>query len=351
MPKDSDRIACNPAASPLDKPSMKPARCFFRSLGSTLLALVLFLGSVPARAQDKPVPEKVRIAIAAGSLAFLVPFVAKDRGFYLKHGSDVELIQMRPNISVAALLSGELDYIELIGSAIRSAARGLPVRAVSTGIKAPFFSIIGQPKHTSIKDLKGAVIGLTSIGGTNHISTRITLSKIGFDPEKDVKFLAIGDEKIMVDAFKAGRTDAVVLAPPFSVQLKREGFPILAQTAQYVTIPFSGLGTTTARIKSNRAQIKRVLKAEIEALRYIQSNPAGTTEVIRKRFHMDEKLARESYDVVVDAFSRDGRVPLDGVDILLKIEKDQKLIPATVTPQMVVDTTLIEEALKELAAK
>ena len=321
----------------------------FRSFMSALLFSSLIFST--AGAQDKSQPEKLRIAVAASSLAFLVPFVAKDRGFYLKHGSDVELIQMRPNISVAALLSGEIHYIELIGSAIRSAARGLPVRAISTGIKAPFFSIIGQSKHKSVKDLKGGVIGLTSIGGTNHISARVTLTKLGFDPEKDVKFLAIGDEKIMVDAFKAGRTDAVVLAPPFSVQLRREGFPILAQTAQHVTIPFSGLGTTTERIKNQRPQIKQVLKAEIEALRFIQANPAGTTDVIRKRFHMDEKLARESYDAVAEAFSRDGRVPLEGVDILLQIEKDQKLIPATITPQMVVDSSLVEEALREIGGK
>ena len=316
-----------------------------------LLVLSLMIFPLAANAQDKAQPEKVRIAIATSSLAFMVPFVAKDRGFYLKHGMDVELIQMRPNISVAALLSGEIQYIELIGSAIRSAARGLPIRAISTGIKSPFFSIIGQNKFKNIKDLKGAVIGLTSIGGTNHISTRITLSKLGFDPDKDVKFLAIGDEKVMFDAFKAGRADVVVLAPPFSVQLKREGFPILAQTAQHVVIPFSGIGTTTDRIQNHRAQIKRVLKAEIEAMRFIQGNAAGTTDVIRKRFHMDEKLARESYDVVVESFSRDGRVPLDGVDILLQIEKDQKLIPATVTPQMVVEQSLVEEALKELGGK
>ena len=320
----------------------------FRSIAS---AILLFLLILPNNVESQEKPERVRIAIATGSLAFLVPFVAKDRGFYLKHGSDVELIQMRPNISVAALLSGEIHYIELIGSAIRSAARGLPIRAISTGIRAPFFSIIGQNKFKSIKDLKGAVIGLTSIGGTNHISTRITLGKLGLDPDRDVKFLAIGDEKVMFDAFKAGRADVVVLAPPFSVQLKREGFPILAQTAPHVTIPFSGLGTTLERIQNNRAQIKRVLKAEIEALRFIQGNAAGTTEVIRKRFHMDEKLARESYDIVVESFSRDARVPLDGVDILLQIEKDQKLIPPTVTPQMVVESSLVEEALKELGGK
>jgi len=323
--------------------------CKFVSL---IFFLILTLLCAPAaRAQEKTSADKVRVAFATSSLAFLVPFVAKDRGLYLKHGSEVELIQMRPNIAMAALLGGDIDYAELIGSVIRSAARGLPVRAISTGIKAPFFSIVAQNKYKSIKELKGTVIGVASIGGTNQISTRITLRQLGLDPDKDVKFLAIGDERLMYDAFKFGRVESVAVAPPFSVQLKREGYPLLAHTADHVTIPFSGLGTTIERIKNNRAQVKRLLRAEIEALRFIQSNAAGTTEVIRKRFSMDEKLARESYDVVVNAFSRDGRVPLDGVDLLLQIEKDAKQIPPTVTPQMVVDLSLVEETLKELGGK
>jgi ABC-type nitrate/sulfonate/bicarbonate transport system substrate-binding protein len=319
----------------------KPSR--FPLLFATAVILLLF----PARSHSQP-QEKVRIAVAATSLAFLVPFVAKDRGLYLKYGSEAEIIQMRPNVAMAALLSGDLDYVELIGSIIRSAAKGIPVRAVSTGIKAPFFSFVAQTRYKNMKDLKGAVIGLTSIGGTNYISARATLRQFGLNPDKDVKLLAIGDEKLMYEAFKTGRIDSIVIAPPFSVIAKREGYPLLAHTAQYVTIPFSGLGTTIERIKTNRAQVKRLLKAEIEALRFIQANAAGTSEVIRKRFHMDEKMARESYDAVVDAFSRDGRIPLDGVDVLLGIEKEAKQIPPDITPQMVVDLSLGNEALKEL---
>ena len=311
------------------------------------ISMMIWANLLPA--QEKPSAEKIRITVATSSLAFLVPFVAKDRGFYLKTGSDVELIQMRPNIAMAALMSGDIDYVELIGSVIRSAARNLPVRAISTGIKAPFFSIVAQTKYKSIKDLKGTVIGVASIGGTNQISTRITLKQFGLDPDKDIKFLAIGDEKVMYDAFKFGRVESIAIAPPFSVQLKREGYPLLANTADHVVIPFSGLGATTERIKSNRAQVKRILRAEIEALRYIQTNAAETAEVIRKRFSMDEKLAWESYDVVVEAFSRDGRVPLEGVEILLGIEKAANQIPQNVTAEMVVDNTLVDETLKELA--
>src|ERR1700746_3981538 len=135
---------------------MRPCRPY---IWAASLAAMLMIPNTP-KAQT---PEKVRIAVATSSMAFLVSFVAKDRGFYLKNGADVELIQMRPNISMAALLSGDIDYAELIGSVIRSAAKGLPMRAISTGIKAPFFSFVAQNKFKSMKDLKGAVIGITSI--------------------------------------------------------------------------------------------------------------------------------------------------------------------------------------------
>jgi ABC-type nitrate/sulfonate/bicarbonate transport system substrate-binding protein len=322
---------------------MKSKICQLHVLAVLVAALLI----VPADSQAQTT-EKVRIAYASNSLAFLVPFVAKDRGFYSKHGIEAELIQVRPNVAMAALLSGDIDYVELIGSIIRSAGRGAPVRAISTSIKAPFFSFAANSKFKTIKDLRGATIGVTAIGGTNYVSTRLTLRHYGLDPDKDVKILAIGDEKLMYEAFKIGRVDCVVVAPPFSVILRREGFPLLAHTGELLNFPFSGLGTTLDKIGKNRAQARKLLRGEIEALRFVRANPAGTTDVIRKRFNMDEKLARESYDVVVDAFSRDGRVPLEGVEILLDIEKSAKQIPQNITAEMVVDNSLADEALKEL---
>jgi NitT/TauT family transport system substrate-binding protein len=122
-----------------------------------LAVLIAALLIVPANSQAQTT-EKVRIAIASHSLAFLVPFVAKDRGLYAKHGIEAEIIQVRPNVAMAALLSGDIDYVELIGSIIRSAGRGAPVRAISTSIKAPFFSFAAHNKFKTIRDLKGATI-------------------------------------------------------------------------------------------------------------------------------------------------------------------------------------------------
>ena len=230
---------------------MKSIICQLRLLAVLIAALL----TAPTNPQAQTT-EKVRIVYASNSLAFLVPFVAKDRGFYLKQGVAAELIQIKPGVAMGALISGDVDYAELIGSVIRSAAKGLPVRAVSTSIKAPFFSFLAQNRFKNIKELRNATIGVTAIGGTNYISTQMTLKHFGIDPAKDVKLIAIGDERLMYDALKIGRLDAVVVAPPFSVLLKRDGYSLLANTAEVMTIPFSGLGTTLDRISRNRAQVK-----------------------------------------------------------------------------------------------
>ena len=233
---------------------------------------------------------------------------------------------MRPNISMAALLGGDIDYIELIGSVIRSAARNLPVRAISTGIKAPFFSVIGQNKYKSIKDLKGAVIGLTSIGGTNHVSTRITLRQFGLDLDKDVKILAIGDEKLMVDTFKIGRVDAVVLAPPFSVQLKREGFPVLAQTARSrhhsILRPGHDHRTNQKQSRPDQSACSKPRSKRCDSFKATPPAPPKSSANVSTWTKNSPASPTTSWS---NSFSRDGRVPLDGVDILLQIEKDAKV--------------------------
>jgi NitT/TauT family transport system substrate-binding protein len=292
--------------------------------------------------------EKIRITYANNSLTFLTAFIAKDRGFYAKNGLAAELIQARPAVNIAALLSGDVDYVEVFGSAVRSAARGAPIRAFSNSIKAPFFSLVAQPSIKSVKELKGRVIGVTSIGGTNQISGRLLFQHFGVDPDKDLKFLAIGEEKFVVEAFKIKRVDAILVAPPFSIMMKREGYPVLANAADIVAFPLAGLSTTVEKIKQNRSQVKRVLKSEIEALRYLRDDPAGSADIMRRRFAMDDALTRDSYAVVVKSFSRDARIPLDAVDNLLNMEKKEGLIAKTITVDQVTDTSIAEEVLKEL---
>ena len=310
-----------------------------------LLVLFCFLASHSvAQAQ-----EKIRITYGNNSFSFLVPFIAKDRGFYLKHGFNAELVQVRPNVAIAALVSGDADFAEVLGSAVRSAARGIPVRAVSTSIRAPLFSLAVHPEIKSVKEMKGKTLGVASAGGTNQVSARLLFQHYGIDADREMKMLALGEEKFMAQALRVRHVDAVMVAPPFSILLKREGFPLIAHATQVLRIPSTGLSATLDKIRLHRSQVKRVLKAEIEALRYLRDNPSGSVEVIRKRFALDESTARESYSFIVEAFSQDGRIPADGIENLLELERRAGTIAKTIAPDQVVDFSLGDEVLKEMA--
>lgn len=320
-----------------------------RSFGLVHACLLLLLAPAGiAHSQQKVRLEPIRISYAGNTLSFLAMFVAKDRGLYAKFGLDAELVQVRPAVAIAALLSGDVDYAEVLGSAIRSASKGAPIRAISITIRAPFFSLAAKPNFKSVRDLRGRSLGVTAIGGTNYLAARLMLQHFGVDPDREMKLISIGEQRLLYEALKIGRVDAVLTAPPFSVFLKREGFSLLAHSADILSIPFVGLSTPEQKIRRNRTQVKSVLKAEIEALRYLRSNPEGTVGVIRKRFGMNEELARESYALVVNAFSRDGKIQPEGVENLLEIEKKDGSIPKTVTLAQVADLTLSEEALGEL---
>lgn len=323
-----------------------PANKLRRTITSLFLfvALILVL-PFAAAAQESRTAEKIRIAYAANNVGFLHMFIANDRGFYKANGLEPELIQVRPPVAIAALLSGSVDYIELFGSTVRFAAQGAPIRAVSMAIGAPFFSLAARPEFKSVKDLKGGIIGVTAIGGTNYVSTRMLLEHYGLDPDRDVKLLAIGDHNSLFQALKIGRVQAVTINPPFSVLLRRDGFPLLANAANVVSFPFAGLGTTVKKLNETQSQVRKVLKAEAEALRYIRNNPEGTIELISKRFVIEKAVAAESYRLVVDAFTYEGRISRAGVQKLLDAGREDGSItkPATIDQ---VANFLLDEVLK-----
>ena len=179
------------------------------------------------------------------------------------------------------------------------------------------------------------------------MSTRLLLQHYGVDPDRDIKMLPLGDHKFLYEALKAGRVDAVTINPPYSVLLRREGFPLLANAAKIVTFPFGGLATSLKNIHENRVQVKKVLKAEIEALRYLRNQPQGTIDLISKRFAIDPSVADESYRLVIEAFT-DGKISSRGVEILLDMDKKDGAISNAVTVNQVVDPSLAEEVFREM---
>jgi ABC-type nitrate/sulfonate/bicarbonate transport system substrate-binding protein len=254
-------------------------------------------------------------------------------------------VQVAPRIAITALATSQVDYSLNIGSTMRAAMRGLPVRAVASSTVAPFFALITKEK--SVQDLKGKLVGVTDPGGTNYQVTKLILQHYGLVPLKDVQLLTIGEEKLILDSLLSGRIAGAAISPPWPFEAERHGFKILVKASDVAQFPFVGPTAHLDKIKNQREQIKKVIRAEIEALRFIRERRQESIDMIARLFKMDKDIAQKSYDFTASFFSRDARIQPEAVKRLIALEKEAGNIKEDVDVSQVADLSLVEEALRQ----
>jgi ABC-type nitrate/sulfonate/bicarbonate transport system substrate-binding protein len=230
-----------------------------------------------------------------------------------------------------------------IGSTLRAAMRGLPVRAVASSTVAPFFALVAKEK--SVQELKGKVVGVTDPGGTNYQVTKLILAHYGLSAPKDVPLLTIGDEKLILDALLSGRVAAAAISPPWPFEAERHGFNILVKASDVAQFPFVGVTANIEKIKTQREQVKKVIRAELDALRFVRERRADSIELIGRIFKMDRDIAQKSYDFIASFFSRDARIQPEAVKRLIALEKEAGGVKDDVEVSQVADLSLVEEVL------
>src|SRR5262245_59469124 len=149
------------------------------------VAVDFFLKAESITAQTQP-PQKVRIAYASSGINYADIFLAKEMGFYREEGLEPQFIQMNSGIAITAGISGELDGQASIGSAIRALQRGAPLRVVAVTLRRPLYWLVVRPEYRSVKDLKGKVVGISTIGGSQHNRAKALLEVGGLDTDKDI---------------------------------------------------------------------------------------------------------------------------------------------------------------------
>jgi len=138
--------------------------------------------------------EKLSIAYSSRSIASIDLYVAQDKGFFREEGLDVQVVQVRSNIAIAAALTEEIQAIGSIGTVIRAIERSdAPLKIVAVNLKRPLFWLVTRPEFGSIGALKGKVLGTTTLGGAQHVAAIRMLRKGGLDPEKDITVIVAGD--------------------------------------------------------------------------------------------------------------------------------------------------------------
>src|SRR5688572_3378629 len=129
-----------------------------------LVPTVLFASMLSASCYAQAPLQHVVLTYSSRSIASIDLFIAQERGVFRDEGLDAQLVQVRATAAIAAIISGEVNALGSIGSAIRAIPRGAPIKVLTVGLRRPVFTD-GIPTHKEISEyLKedARILGLTA---------------------------------------------------------------------------------------------------------------------------------------------------------------------------------------------
>jgi len=271
-----------------------------------------------SRAQSSPLTAFYTAPVVSMSPMW----IAKEAGFFKKHGLDVKLVFIASGpIGTAAVLGGETD-VGIIGGfaplrAMVGGAKGLVIIGQSKNRITS--KIVGKQEITSVEQLKGKRLGIDRIGSNPDMFAQAALSRFQIDTFKDLQYVQLGDVGKGIAALKAGAIDAAIAGAPHDLFAQRMGFREILDIAA-MKIPFAVTVLISSRetVARKPAELARFMRAYAEAMHYFLTNPEGTARVVAKYTKVvDREVLAHSIDSEVPAMEKTLQVDPKGVDLIL----------------------------------
>lgn len=307
------------------------------SLG--LIVTLLSLEQVSAQ-------DRLRIAWSGSSPAHTPIWVVEERGLLKKNGIDGEVISITASsIAVQVLLSGEVDVI--IGSVANLTSRLAGGDTIMIMGLVPTFvdHLITHPSITNIEQLKGKVGAVNRAGTSSELGIKLTLRKLGLDPNKDVKLVARGGNPERLAAISQGVAQFTHMPEPFVREAERLNLKDFLDIGS-LKIPFhwNASHTRESLIKTKRPVIARYVRAMVEALHFIKTNKEGTKAILAKKLRMDDQEGLERAYNAYNAIFREAPYPyVEGVKTFMDDLALTNPKAATVDLSKYVDMTFVQE--------
>jgi len=282
---------------------------FSPSLRKTLGATACLAFVITARsAVGADAPQKLRVAYAAITAAFSIPWIAKDAGIFQRHGLDVELVYIASGSrAVQTLVGGSIDVAAIGGPAgVDAKLAGADTVYVAIPVNRVLVFTVAAPQIQRIEDMRGKSIGVTRVGTVTDFFTRLYLRQNNLVPDKDVMIRQAGGLPEIVAALKAGQIHGGTFGFPAVLHARAAGFRVLVDynTAGY-RYPLSTVIVTQRVLRTQELAVRRFLEAHIEAVHRFKSDPELAMKVIGKYTQTtDRSMLEETQRVYAAAFER-----------------------------------------------
>jgi ABC-type nitrate/sulfonate/bicarbonate transport system substrate-binding protein len=317
-----------------------------------LVALTISLSRVAGAASA---PVKIRFPYSPISWNSLPWWMAKDGGFFEKHGLDVDLFyEGASSAIVQAMLAGEANFAGLAGpSIVSNVVNGGDVIQIAAVVKTFTIPMYAQASIKEVSQLKGQKVAVSRFGSISHIAalnifqksnvTGVTLIQSGGTPESAA-------------ALMSGVVAAAMVPPPQSLMLREKGFRELVSVKQFrewnIPVVENGVAARRSFIDKNPGVARRFIRAAFEGIRAVYTDKEQALKVLGKYTKLsDDKILQESYRFSVEALSKDGLMPPEAFTALLEQMVSQKSVDEATSKKLPItayfDNRFVNELDKE----
>ncbi len=272
------------------------------TLAVTLLLAVIVsaCGSTESESESKETAkgEPIKIAYSPWPGWFFWDLV-QEKGFFEKHGVDVELKWFPVySDSLAALSTGQVDAnSQTLSDTIAPLSKGIDLKVVlvndnSNGGDA----IVTKPDVQSVKDLKGKTVA-TELGTVDHFLLLTALEQNGMT-EKDIDYInmTVNDAG---PAFITGKVEAAVLWEPFQSKAVKEGKgKVLFSSKDTPGLIPDLLVFKEETVSKRAADVQKIVDAWFDALAWFEQNPDEAIEIMAKKAEITPEEFKVSLDSI-----------------------------------------------------
>ena len=297
--------------------------------------------------------DRIVITYPSRSIASVDLYIAQERGFFRQEGLLADVVQVRGNIGVTALLSGDAHAVNNVGTVIRAMERSdLPLKVITQSLKKNLFWLVTKPEVKSLSELKGKIFGTTTFGGAQHLAAARLLQKAGLNPDKDITVVIGGDVPAQLQSLVSGTIQLAALSPP-TVILARDKFKLKIHGSTLEDLPNlqNGLAFTEKMLREKRELVRRILRARSRAHRYFWENERGSAEVLANYLKVELPIALESYRLARPAFTTNGLATDKEVEDFLRADAEVLKLKEPVPAARIFDFSLQKDVNQELGIK
>jgi len=269
--------------------------------------------------------DSVKFGIGSSNYFNMPCWVAQHTRLFEKHGISFEP-DVYSSIEEAdeGLRSGRFPLaFQATEGVITAVEQGAPMKIIGGNLERLPFSFIGTPDVNSVADLRGKVIGVSSLAaGTSSLLRGFLEQEAGLRYGTDYDMRAVGMIPARWALLRDGKINAGLQGIPLDIVAVEAGFHVIGDIRSYVgELEFASLVVNTDWAAGHHDLARNFMRAMVSAHAWLAHNRDASADIAVLEMGIERRHALLAWDAYVEGgiFPADGDVSAAGLEAIIQL--------------------------------